>query len=81
MSADCACSGEFYKSCDDCDVTNKHKDGTQYLVCNCWGTDDKKRESKFDLAEVLYNRDGKMGCFDHLGAKFDRPPPYWKDGN
>ncbi|KAH6682345.1 hypothetical protein F5X68DRAFT_243020 [Plectosphaerella plurivora] len=71
--------GKFHESCDDCKLTNKHKDGTQYLVCNCWGTDDKKHESKLDLAEVLYNRNGKLGCFDHQGSKFDRPPPYWKD--
>lgn len=72
-------SGEFYKSCDDCRLTNKHEDGTQYLVCDCWGTDDKKHESRVDLATVMYNEDGRMGCFDHKGSKHKRPPPYWDD--
>lgn len=72
-------SGEFHKSCEDCRLTNKFKDKTQYLVCDCWGTDDEKQESRVDLAEVMYSRGGKLGCFEHLGANFDRPPKYWNE--
>lgn len=70
-------SGQFYKTCDGCKLANKHDDGTQFFSCKCKGASGGRRESRVDLAKVMYNEDGALGCFSHLGSKHDRPPTYW----
>lgn len=72
-------SGEFHESCNDCQLSNNRDEETQYIVCYCSNLQGKERKSKFDLDEVMYNDDGTLGCFDHLGSKFSRPPKEWDD--
>ncbi|KAM0287707.1 hypothetical protein ACHAQH_000238 [Verticillium albo-atrum] len=71
--------GKFQSSCEKCKLTNNHDDGTQFLVCKCHTTDENggMRRTKLDLDKVLYNDNGTLGCHDHLGSKFGRPPPEW----
>ncbi|KAM0329977.1 hypothetical protein ACHAQA_004146 [Verticillium albo-atrum] len=70
-------NGKYQGTCEKCKLTNDHNDGTQFLDCRCWTIDGARRKTRLDLDKVLYNDNGTLGCHEHLGSKFARPPPEW----
>ncbi|KAF7520987.1 hypothetical protein G7054_g12582 [Neopestalotiopsis clavispora] len=65
--------GNYLGSCRDCGL-----EATSHLwmnlTCNCFDMGGNLHPSHYDLNQILYNHNGSLGCFDHLGNKSDCGP-------
>ncbi|KAH9891501.1 hypothetical protein F4778DRAFT_751868 [Xylariomycetidae sp. FL2044] len=65
-------SGNYFNTCLNCTVRGSNVDFL--LNCNCLSPDGRVREASFDLNRIVFNQNGTLGCYDHLGNKTERGP-------
>ncbi|KAI1133877.1 hypothetical protein F5Y05DRAFT_400702 [Hypoxylon sp. FL0543] len=65
-------SGNYWSTCGNCTVLGTN--ATFFMTCNCLNALGLFGPSSYDLNQIVYNRDGVLGCFEHLGNKTEIGP-------
>ncbi|KAI1075108.1 hypothetical protein F5B20DRAFT_585683 [Whalleya microplaca] len=63
---DWTCGG-YRTSCQDCAVRGSSVD--YFLTCDCLNTANQVTSTSYDLNRAIWNHNGSLGCFDHIGNK------------
>ncbi|KAI1415730.1 hypothetical protein F5Y13DRAFT_207388 [Hypoxylon sp. FL1857] len=64
--------GNYWSTCDNCTVFGTNV--TFYMTCVCLNAHGLFSPASYDLNQVVYNHDGVLGCFEHLGNKTEIGP-------
>ncbi|KAI1339642.1 hypothetical protein F5Y15DRAFT_80405 [Xylariaceae sp. FL0016] len=65
-------SGNYFPSCKDCIVQGS--DVNFILACTCFQPTGEYAPAAYDLNRVIYNENGTLGCFGHVGNKTEIGP-------
>ncbi|KAK4128246.1 Cyanovirin-N, partial [Parathielavia appendiculata] len=60
-------NGNYSTSCTNCGIDFEME--TLVLSCKCIDPDENEATSSLDLNTTIYNYNGSIGCFNHLGDK------------
>lgn len=64
--------GSYWDTCGNCSVRGSDYD---FLIgCECLGPGGIFVPTTYDLNRIIWNHDGILGCFDHLGNKTELGP-------
>ncbi|KAI1107736.1 hypothetical protein F4804DRAFT_329140 [Jackrogersella minutella] len=64
--------GDYWSTCGNCGIYGSNQDFV--LACNCINSTGGFTPSKFDLNLIVWNIDGTLGCFNHVGNKTEKGP-------
>ncbi|KAI0899315.1 hypothetical protein F4806DRAFT_452244 [Annulohypoxylon nitens] len=65
-------SGNYWSTCDNCSI---HKSNVTFLLtCDCLNANSQFSPATYDLNLLIWNHDGILGCFDHIGNKTEKGP-------
>ncbi|KAI1456954.1 hypothetical protein F4805DRAFT_430692 [Annulohypoxylon moriforme] len=65
-------SGNYWSTCDNCTVRGSN---VNFLLnCDCLNANGRFSPATYDLNRVIWNHDGILGCFDHVGNKTEKGP-------
>ncbi|OTA52556.1 hypothetical protein K449DRAFT_470445 [Hypoxylon sp. EC38] len=64
--------GNYWSTCGNCSVFGTNV--TFFMTCDCLNAHGQFGPASYDLNQVVYNHDGVLGCFEHLGNKTEMGP-------
>ncbi|KAI0880417.1 uncharacterized protein GGS22DRAFT_193342 [Annulohypoxylon maeteangense] len=65
-------SGNYWSTCDNCTV---HGSNANFLLsCDCLNANGRFSPATYDLNRVIWNHNGVLGCFDHVGNRTEKGP-------
>ncbi|OTB03125.1 hypothetical protein M426DRAFT_263902 [Hypoxylon sp. CI-4A] len=65
-------SGNYWSTCGNCSVRGSNVDFL--MTCDCLNVHGAFSTASYDLNQVVWNRDGVLGCFNHIGNKTEKGP-------
>ncbi|KAI1799103.1 hypothetical protein F4811DRAFT_565849 [Daldinia bambusicola] len=65
-------SGSYWSTCGNCAVRGSNVN--YMLTCDCLNVDGHFTSTNYDLNRVVWNHDGVLGCFNHIGNKTEKGP-------
>ncbi|KAI1387009.1 uncharacterized protein F4822DRAFT_332286 [Hypoxylon trugodes] len=60
-------SGNYWSTCDNCTIRGSNFDFL--LNCLCIDSNGHLAPTSYDLNGLIWNHNGALGCFDHIGNK------------
>ncbi|KAI0151887.1 hypothetical protein F4776DRAFT_669763 [Hypoxylon sp. NC0597] len=64
--------GNYWSTCGNCSVFGTN--AALFMTCDCLNARGQFSPASYDLNQVVYNHDGVLGCFEHLGNKTEIGP-------